>query len=107
MRKCGWTRQLTPGPIRWSMRGARPGSGARPSCKKHGSRWLVTNPPQMPLSTPELDRVAELSYVREPHPMYDSMGGVPAIEEVFFQSLTTAAASVAVTSAPWRSTKGG
>lgn len=38
----------------------------------------------MPLSTPELDRVAELPYVREPHPMYDSMGGVPAIEEVRF-----------------------
>ena len=52
--------------------------------QKHGSRWLVTNPPQMPLSTPELDRVAELPYVREPHPMYDSMGGVPAIEEVRF-----------------------
>ena len=52
--------------------------------QKHGNRWLVTNPPQMPLSTKELDRIAELPYVREPHPMYDAMGGVPAIEEVRF-----------------------
>ena len=28
--------------------------------------------------------VAELPYVREPHPMYDDLGGVPAIEEVRF-----------------------
>ena len=28
--------------------------------------------------------MAELPYVREPHPMYDDMGGVPAIEEVRF-----------------------
>ena len=52
--------------------------------QKHGNRWLVTNPPQMPLSTKELDRIAELPYVREPHPMYDAMGGVPSIEEVRF-----------------------
>lgn len=50
----------------------------------HGDRLLVVNPPAMPLTTAELDRVAELPYVREPHPMYDAMGGVPAIEEVRF-----------------------
>ena len=50
----------------------------------HGARLLVVNPPAMPLTTAELDFVAELPYVREPHPMYDAMGGVPAIEEVRF-----------------------
>ena len=50
----------------------------------HGDRVLVVNPPAMPLTTQELDRVAELPYVREPHPMYDDVGGVPAIEEVRF-----------------------
>ncbi len=50
----------------------------------HGDRFLVVNPPAMPLTTAELDRVAELPYVREPHPMYDALGGVPAIEEVRF-----------------------
>lgn len=52
--------------------------------QKHGDRWLVTNPPQMPLSTEELDRVAELPYVRAYHPMYEAMGGVPSLEEVKF-----------------------
>ena len=52
--------------------------------QRHGDHWLVVNPPAMPLSTPELDRVAELPYMRLPHPMYDDQGGVPAIEEVRF-----------------------
>ena len=52
--------------------------------QRHGRDLLVVNPPAMPLTTEELDMVAELPYVREPHPMYDSMGGVPAIEEVRF-----------------------
>ncbi|NCE66253.1 YgiQ family radical SAM protein [Pseudoflavonifractor sp. 524-17] len=52
--------------------------------QRHGEKLLVVNPPAMPLNTEELDFVAELPYVREPHPMYDGMGGVPAIEEVRF-----------------------
>ena len=52
--------------------------------QRHGDRLLIVNPPSPPLSTRELDFVAELPYVREPHPVYDSQGGVPAIEEVRF-----------------------
>ena len=52
--------------------------------QKHGSRYLVVNPPAMPLSTEELDFVAELPYTRDYHPMYEPLGGVPAIEEVRF-----------------------
>ena len=52
--------------------------------QRHGRDLLLVNPPAMPLTTAEMDRVAELPYVREPHPMYDDMGGVPAIEEVRF-----------------------
>lgn len=52
--------------------------------QRHGDQLLIVNPPAMPLSTPELDHVAELPYMRLPHPMYDRMGGVPAIEEVRF-----------------------
>ena len=52
--------------------------------QRHGERLLIVNPPAMPLTTAELDVVAELPYVREPHPMYDERGGVPAIEEVRF-----------------------
>lgn len=52
--------------------------------QKHGSRYLIVNPPQMPLEQKELDRVAELPYVREYHPMYEEMGGVPSLTEVKF-----------------------
>jgi len=52
--------------------------------QRHGPDILVCNPPAMPLTTQELDAVFELPYTKEPHPMYDSMGGVPAIEEVRF-----------------------
>ena len=50
----------------------------------HGTKYLLVNPPQMPLTTQELDAVAALPYTREVHPMYDDMGSVPAIEEVRF-----------------------
>lgn len=50
----------------------------------HDRRYLIVNPPAMPLNTAELDRVAELPYTRQYHPMYEPMGGVPAIEEVKF-----------------------
>jgi uncharacterized radical SAM protein YgiQ len=49
-----------------------------------GDRALIVNPPSMPLSTKEFDRVSELPYTREVHPMYEEFGGVPAIEEVRF-----------------------
>ncbi|MBQ2830071.1 MAG: YgiQ family radical SAM protein [Oscillospiraceae bacterium] len=50
----------------------------------HENRVLVCNPPAAPLNREELDAVAELPYMREVHPMYDALGGVPAIEEVRF-----------------------
>ena len=52
--------------------------------QRHRDRLLICNPPAMPLDTQELDDVFALPYVREPHPMYDALGGVPAIEEVRF-----------------------
>ena len=56
----------------------------RTLAQRHGDRYLVVNPPAMPLGTEELDRVSELPYTREVHPMYEAMGGVPAIDEVRF-----------------------
>ena len=47
-------------------------------------RYLVQNPPAMPLSTPELDAVYDLPFTRCAHPMYDKLGGVPALKEVRF-----------------------
>ena len=45
---------------------------------------LVQNEPMPPLTTKELDRIYALPYTRRWHPMYDSLGGVPGLEEVEF-----------------------
>ena len=50
----------------------------------YDDRMLVVNPPQPPLEREELDKVYELPYVGTYHPMYEKMGGVPAIQEVKF-----------------------
>ena len=46
--------------------------------------YIVQNPPQMPLSTQEMDAVYALPYARTYHPDYEPLGGIPAIEEVKF-----------------------
>ena len=53
-------------------------------CQKHGARWLIANPPAMPLTQRELDDTYALSYARRWHPMYDALGGIPALKEVEF-----------------------
>lgn len=52
--------------------------------QKHKDKYLVQNPPMPPLTTEELDRVYSLPYERYYHPVYEDMGGVPAIAEVEF-----------------------
>lgn len=56
----------------------------RPVVQQHGDRYLVQNPPALPLSTREMDRIYSLPFERTWHPVYDPEGGVPAIEEVRF-----------------------
>lgn len=48
----------------------------------HGNRFLVQNPPTMPLNREELDQVHNLFFMRDYHPMYKEKGGIPAIQEV-------------------------
>jgi len=50
----------------------------------YDDKMLVVNPPQMPLTQAELDETYALPYMRTYHPMYEPMGGVPAISEVKF-----------------------
>ncbi len=52
--------------------------------QKHGDRYLVQNPPALPMSVAELDRVYALPYERTYHPVYEKSGGIPAITEVEF-----------------------
>ena len=56
----------------------------KPVAQKHGKRYLLQNVPDMPLTRAEMDAVYALPYKRTWHPMYDKMGGVPAISEVQF-----------------------
>lgn len=61
--------------------------------EKADTRYVVQNPPALPLTTQEFDAVMELPYTRRWHPMYDvpapnGKTGVPALQEVLF-SLTS------------------
>ncbi|MEW6670301.1 MAG: YgiQ family radical SAM protein [Thermodesulfobacteriota bacterium] len=57
-------------------------------CQRQDSRYLIHNPPRLPLTPGELDHVHELDYEREVHPYYASRGPVRALETIRF-SLTT------------------
>ncbi len=61
---------------------------ARGMVQKHGDRYLVHNPPGIPLSSEELDHVYELPYERDTHPYYKKMGSVRALDTIRF-SITT------------------
>ena len=50
--------------------------------------YVVQNPPQKPLTQPEMDRVYNLPYQRTYHPSYEKAGGVPAIQEVKFSLIS-------------------
>lgn len=52
--------------------------------QRHGDRIVVQNPPHAPLSTEEMDAVYALPFMRDYHPSYKALGGVPGIEEVKF-----------------------
>lgn len=56
----------------------------KPVIQLDNDRYIVQNPPAKPLSTEELDDVYALPFAGTFHPMYQKMGGIPAIQEVIF-----------------------
>jgi uncharacterized radical SAM protein YgiQ len=56
---------------------------ARALVQRHGGRDVWLNPPPIPLTTAELDRVFELPYSRRPHSRYGD-GRIPAYEMIRF-----------------------
>ena len=54
---------------------------ARTIVQKHGNREVWTNPPPIPLSTPEIDGVFDLPFQRRPHPSYGN-ATIPAYEMI-------------------------
>ncbi len=53
------------------------------------SVWVLQNPPQPPLETHELDKVYELPFENEEHPIYKEQGGIPAFREVKFSIVSS------------------
>lgn len=51
---------------------------ARPLVQVHGDAAVWLSPPSMPLSTPEIDALADLPFCRLPHPSYTE--SIPAFE---------------------------
>jgi uncharacterized radical SAM protein YgiQ len=49
-----------------------------------GTRFVIQNPPALPLNQEEMDQTYRLPYVRKSHPDYDEAGGIPALQEVEF-----------------------
>jgi uncharacterized radical SAM protein YgiQ len=64
---------------------SNPGN-ARALVQRHGDRDVWINPPPVPLTTRELDRVFELPYARAPHPAYAG-ARIPAYEMIRFSVL--------------------
>ena len=59
-----------------------------PLAQKHGERWVVINPPPLPLTTVEIDRIYSNKFIRKSHPIYDQSGGIKALESVQFSLVT-------------------
>ena len=74
----------TAGPFCWNIRNRTPVRGHTLCQQQDAQRYLVQNPPALPLTRQELDRVYDLPFTRLAHPMYDAQGGVPALQEVRF-----------------------
>ena len=56
---------------------------ARALIQEHGQRTIWLNPPPIPLSTAEMDRLFEFPYTRQPHPAYGD-ARLPAWEMIRF-----------------------
>lgn len=57
---------------------------AKGLCQKQDGRYLVQNPPPLPLSQVELDAVHELPFMGDAHPFYKGQGAVKALETIQF-----------------------
>jgi uncharacterized radical SAM protein YgiQ len=56
--------------------------------QKHGTRFLIHNPPALPLTQPELDAVYAHDFERAQHPYYERQGKVKALETIRFSIST-------------------
>lgn len=52
----------------------------KPVVQMHGDRWLICNPPALPLTEQEMDAVYALPFAKAPHPSYKEP--IPAYEQI-------------------------
>ena len=55
---------------------------AKTLCQPHDQRQVIVNPPGIPLSEAEMDRIYALPFTKQPHPMYREK--IPAYEQIRF-----------------------
>ncbi len=53
-------------------------------CQKYDNRFLIQNPPEVYMTTKELDDVYALDFKNEQHPFYEMQGKVKALETIRF-----------------------
>ena len=57
---------------------------AKPLIETYRNHTVVQNPPNHPLTKEEMDNIYNLPYERDYHPVYKTLGHIPAINEVKF-----------------------
>ena len=65
-----------------------PFSGRRLVEPYQDNLYVVQNPPSKPLTVQEMDDVYSLPYMRDSHPSYEALGGVPAVREIKFSLIS-------------------
>ncbi|MDC7221119.1 MAG: YgiQ family radical SAM protein [Spirochaetales bacterium] len=57
--------------------------------EESAGQFTIENPPPMPISREEFDRVYNLPFTHRSHPKYEGEGGVPALKEVRFSLVSS------------------
>lgn len=65
-----------------------PFTGKRLAEPYDGQVYVVQNPPSRPLTQEEMDEIYDLPYMRNYHPCYEELGGIPAIREIKFSLIS-------------------
>ncbi|MBU1020734.1 MAG: YgiQ family radical SAM protein, partial [Firmicutes bacterium] len=61
---------------------------AKPLIETYGDQYVVQNTPNRPLTKEEMDQVYHLEFERDYHPIYQTLGHIPAIDEVKFSIIS-------------------
>jgi uncharacterized radical SAM protein YgiQ len=57
-------------------------------CQQQDTRFLIVNPPRLPIAAPALDRIHEFGFHRDAHPIHQAQGPVRALDTLRFSIIT-------------------